>query len=91
MPQRGYRLVTEGPPNKLFVAQRGNTEKLNLSPKGNICVPLIHIGAKQNPMANTYTQIHIQIVIAVKYRDALILPPWKERLHQYITGIVQNN
>lgn len=42
-------------------------------------------------MANTYTQIHIQIVIAVKYRDALIMPPWKERLHQYITGIVQNN
>lgn len=42
-------------------------------------------------MANTYTQIHIQIVIAVKYRQALILPEWKERLHQYITGIVQNH
>jgi len=42
-------------------------------------------------MADTYTQIHIQIVIAVKYRQALILPQWKERLHQYITGIVQNH
>lgn len=42
-------------------------------------------------MANTYTQIHIQIVIAVKYRQALILPEWKSRLHQYITGIVQNH
>src|SRR5687767_10857073 len=41
-------------------------------------------------MANTYTQIHIQIVIAVKYREAMIDRVWKERLHQYITGIVQN-
>lgn len=42
-------------------------------------------------MANTYTQIHIQCVTAVKYRRALIDAKWKERLHQYITGIVQNN
>jgi len=42
-------------------------------------------------MANTYTQIHIQVIIAVKFRDAIIVPPWKERMHQYITGIVQNN
>jgi len=40
-------------------------------------------------MANTYTQIHIQVIIAVKFRDAIILPSWKERMHQYITGIVQ--
>ncbi len=42
-------------------------------------------------MANTYTQIHIHGVFVVKYRDALILPSFKERLHQYITGIVQNH
>jgi putative transposase len=42
-------------------------------------------------MANTYTQIHIQCVFAVKYRQAVIQPLWKERLQQYITGIVQNN
>jgi REP element-mobilizing transposase RayT len=40
-------------------------------------------------MANTYTQLHIQLVFAVKYRLALIEKEWKERLHQYITGIVQ--
>ena len=40
-------------------------------------------------MANTYTQIHIQCVVAVKYRMALIERKWKERLHQYITAIVQ--
>ncbi|MEO6405767.1 MAG: IS200/IS605 family transposase [Ferruginibacter sp.] len=42
-------------------------------------------------MANTYTQLHIQFVFAVKYRRALIHPDWKERLHQYITGIFQEN
>jgi REP element-mobilizing transposase RayT len=29
-------------------------------------------------------------VFAVKYRHALIESAWKERLHEYITGIVQN-
>lgn len=42
-------------------------------------------------MANTYSQIHIQMVFAVKYRQALILPSFKDRLHDYITAIVQNH
>jgi putative transposase len=42
-------------------------------------------------MPNTYTQLHIHFVFAVKYRQAIIQPIWEERLHQYITGIVQNN
>ncbi len=42
-------------------------------------------------MANTYTQLHIQFVFAVKYRKALIDKEWKERLHHYITGIIQSN
>ena len=42
-------------------------------------------------MANTYTQLHIHLVFAVKYRAALIRKEWKGRLHQYITGIIQNN
>ena len=42
-------------------------------------------------MANTYTQIHIQCVFAVKFRQSLIRLEWKERLQKYITGIVQNN
>ena len=41
-------------------------------------------------MPNTYTQIHIQFVFAVKYRKALIDASWKELLHQYITGMIQN-
>jgi putative transposase len=44
-----------------------------------------------NIMANTYTQIHIQCVMAVKFRHSLIDSSWKDSLHKYITGIVQNN
>ena len=42
-------------------------------------------------MANTYTQIHIHCVFAPKFRLALIESTWKNRLHRYITGIVQNH
>lgn len=42
-------------------------------------------------MANTYTQIHLQFVFAVKHRDAAIDKSWKENLYRYITGIVQTN
>jgi len=42
-------------------------------------------------MANTYTQIHLQLVFAVKYRAALIHKSWKDELYKYITGIVQGN
>lgn len=41
-------------------------------------------------MADTYTQIYIQVVFAVKGRDALIHHIWEEQLYKYITGIVQN-
>jgi len=41
-------------------------------------------------MANTYTQIYIQIVFAVKGRQNLILKENREELHQFITGIVSN-
>ena len=42
-------------------------------------------------MANTYSQIHIQLVFAVKYRAGLIEKNWKEQLHKFITGIFQAN
>jgi putative transposase len=42
-------------------------------------------------MPNTYTQIHVHLIFAVKNRNALIHTNWKERFHQYITGIIQNN
>ena len=42
-------------------------------------------------MANTYTQIHIQVVFAVQNRESLIKDLWKDDLYKYITGIIQNN
>lgn len=42
-------------------------------------------------MANTYTQIHIQAVFAVKDLQSLVTKTWKEELHRYITGIIQNH
>ncbi len=41
-------------------------------------------------MANTYTQLYIHIVFAVKGRQSLIPKDYKEELHRYITGIVTN-
>ncbi|MEQ8687120.1 MAG: IS200/IS605 family transposase [Imperialibacter sp.] len=41
-------------------------------------------------MPNTYTQIHLQIVFAVKYRQGLIEKAWKDDLYKYITGTIQS-
>jgi REP element-mobilizing transposase RayT len=41
-------------------------------------------------LANTYTQISIQVVFAVKHRNALIKPSFKEDLQKYIAGILKN-
>ncbi len=39
-------------------------------------------------MANTYTQIYIQVVFTVKGRQNLIPKQYREELHKYITGII---
>lgn len=39
-------------------------------------------------MANTYTQIYLQIVFSVKGRQNLIQKNWKDELFKYICGIV---
>jgi putative transposase len=39
-------------------------------------------------MANTYTQIYIQVVFAVEGRQSLITPEHNDELQKYITGIV---
>lgn len=42
-------------------------------------------------MPNTYTQLYIQIVFFVKYRQAMISESWEDRFHKYVIAIVQNN
>ena len=40
-------------------------------------------------MANTYTQISIQAIFAVKGRDNIITNNWRDDLHKYIAGIIR--
>jgi putative transposase len=42
-------------------------------------------------MSNTYTQIHIHVVFAVKNRVGIIHKDWSDELYKYITGIIQKN
>jgi REP element-mobilizing transposase RayT len=42
-------------------------------------------------MADTYTQLHIQLVFAVKYREGLIQTAWKEKLHRYLTALIEDH
>mgnify|MGYP001423312671 CR=1 FL=1 len=42
-------------------------------------------------MANTYTQLLIQLVFAVKNRDALISHNIRPSVERYIAGVIKNN
>ncbi len=45
----------------------------------------------KNPnMANTYSQIYIHLVFAVKGRISVISPKWKEDLYKFMSGIISN-
>lgn len=41
-------------------------------------------------MANTYTQLYTHLVFAVKFRQSLIQPSFREETERYMTGILQN-
>jgi len=38
----------------------------------------------------TFSKIYIQLIFAVKYREALLFPEWENELYSYISGIIQN-
>ena len=42
-------------------------------------------------MSNTYTQLYIQLVFAVKGRKSFIQQTWEQELYQYVTAVVQND
>jgi len=42
-------------------------------------------------MSNTYTQLYIQLVFAVKGRKNFIHPEWEGELQKYITAVVQTD
>ncbi|MBN2521536.1 MAG: transposase [Bacteroidales bacterium] len=41
-------------------------------------------------MANTYSQVYLQFIFAVKGRQNLIHKKYNNELQKYITGVVQN-
>ncbi|MEO6637853.1 MAG: IS200/IS605 family transposase [Ginsengibacter sp.] len=41
-------------------------------------------------MGDTYSQITIHSVFAVKYRKNFIIKEWRDDLHKYISGIINN-
>lgn len=41
-------------------------------------------------MANTYSQITIHAVFAVKFRENFITKEWRDELHSYVSGIISN-
>lgn len=41
-------------------------------------------------MANTYSQISIHAVFAVKHSENIIMKSWRDELHSYINGILKN-
>jgi REP element-mobilizing transposase RayT len=53
---------------------------------------MVEIAAKQifNNMANTYTQLNVHAVFAVKSRDSFLGNHFRDRLFEYISGILLN-
>lgn len=41
-------------------------------------------------MANTYSQVYLQFVFAVKNRNSLINDAWRTELYKYISGVIKN-
>lgn len=42
-------------------------------------------------MGDTYTQLYIQLVFAVKHRKNFIHASWKQSMYKYITAVIQND
>ncbi|MBK8982864.1 MAG: IS200/IS605 family transposase [Ignavibacteria bacterium] len=42
-------------------------------------------------MANTYTQLYVQIIFAVKHRENVIQEKYRIEVEKYICGIIKNN
>ncbi|HEU5289197.1 MAG TPA: IS200/IS605 family transposase [Cyclobacteriaceae bacterium] len=41
-------------------------------------------------MPGTYSQLYIQVVFAVKFRENLLVKPWRTEVFKYMSGIVDN-
>lgn len=46
---------------------------------------------KKTTMANTYTQIYMHVIFAVKGRESMIRPEWQDELYRYMAGALKNH
>jgi len=42
-------------------------------------------------MANTFTQIYVQVIFAVRGRESLVSESIREKIEKYVCGIISNN
>ena len=42
-------------------------------------------------MANTFTQIYVQVIFAVRGRESLVAESIREKIEKYVCGIISNN
>jgi putative transposase len=83
-PQRGASPVARKSPHPIR-APGGRNKKCMIL---HYLLPPNRIKGEKT-MPDNYSQISIQLVFAVKYREALILPEHKDRIVQYIIGIIR--
>ncbi len=75
--------------NKLNKQLRRSTLFIEIEAEKNVRLHRSRLTKLMN-MANTFSQIYLQFVFAVKQRQSLIPREHKDELHKYITALVQN-
>ena len=53
--------------------------------------PCRRYGINKTTMANTYTQIYMHVIFAVKGRESMIRPEWQDELYRYMAGALKNH
>ena len=53
--------------------------------------PCHRYGINKTTMANTYTQIYMHVIFAVKGRESMIRPEWQDELYRYMAGALKNH
>ena len=64
---------------------------INRDPGNSIGVGLLLKNSKTNVMkSGTYTQFYIQLIFAVKYREAIIHPKFQDEVYKYMSGTINS-
>ena len=67
-----------------------STDNPTPAPALRSCTLKPSVDKQINLMANTFTQIYLHFIFAVKGREAILFPGARERVHSYIGGIIRD-